>query len=73
MTTEGLQYHTFNENVRPDSKSKNSSYMKSVLLTSVSCSSALLNKSFPSLKALLIAVRPLKVLTSWFQLHQLPQ
>lgn len=73
MTTEGVWYHTFSENVRPDSKSKNLKYMENILLTSASCSSAPLNKSFPPLKVLLIAVRPLKVLTSWFQLHQLPE
>jgi len=64
VTTEGVQYHTFSENVRPDSKSKNSYCMENILLTSARCSSAPLNKSFPSLKVLLIAVRPLKVLKS---------
>lgn len=73
MTTEGVQYHTFSENIRPDSKSTNSKYMENILLTSVSCSSTPLNKSFPSFKVLLMAVRPLKVLASWFQLHQLPK
>ena len=71
MTTEGVQYHTFSEIVRPESKSQNSKYMENILLTSASCSSTPLNKSFPSLKVLLIAVRPLKVSTSWFQPHQL--
>lgn len=73
MTTEGVQYHTFSENVRTDSKSKNPKYMENIQLTSASCSSAPQNKSLRSLKVLPIAVRALKVLTSCFQVHQLPE